>query len=112
MPSLIVIGDGELDRLVDHDAVAVEKPSAEAAPSGSLAIAARSSSAAPLRMAAKASVTRRGAEARAQLLDARRAHLRHRDLRVHVAAHQLGLAAVGEDDALDVGQRAGRPRRS
>ena len=68
-------------------------------------MAARSSSAAPLRIAANASVSALGAEARAQLLDALGAHLRHRDLGVDVAAHQLRLAAVGQDDALDVGQR-------
>ena len=33
------------------------------------------------------------------------AELRDGDLRVNVTAHQGGLAAVGEDNALDVGQR-------
>ena len=51
------------------------------------------------------------AEARAQVLDPRRTHLRHRDLGVDVAGDQHRLSAVGEDDAFDIGLRdAARPR--
>ena len=57
-------------------------------------------------MAAKTLGHGRGAEALAQLLDPPRAHLGRRDLRVDVAAHQRGLPAVGENDALDIGLRA------
>src|SRR5260370_16090773 len=39
-------------------------------------------------------------------------HPGDRDLRLHVAAHQGGLPAVGEDQALDVGQRPAGIHRS
>ena len=71
-------------------------------------MAARNSSAAPLRMAAKASVTVVAPKRSAQVAHARRAHLRHGDLRVDIAADQRRLAAVGEDDALDVALRSPR----
>ena len=45
---------------------------------------------------------RRCAEPLAGLQNARRAHLGRRHLRMHVAAHQFGLAAVGEDEAFEI----------
>ena len=66
-------------------------------------MAVRSSSAEPLRIAANASVTVPAPKRSHKLLHARRAHLGDGDLGVDVAAHQLRLPAVGQDDALDVG---------
>jgi hypothetical protein len=70
MPSLIVDGDGELDRLVDLDAVAVEIASADDVASGSLAMARAQLVGGAFRIAANAR-SACGAEALAQLLDAR-----------------------------------------
>ena len=74
-------------------------------PSGNLAMAARNSSAAPLEDGSEGIGDRARAEARAQLLDPRRAHLRHRDLCVDIAGDQRRLPAVGQDDAFDIGLR-------
>ena len=45
------------------------------------------------------------AETRAEFFDPLRAHLRHGDLRLDIAAHERRLTAVGENDALHIGLR-------
>ena len=52
-----------------------------------------------------------GAEPLARLQDALGAHPGRRHLRMHVAAHQLGLPAVGEDEPLQIVVEARRANR-
>ena len=98
--------DGELHRLVDGDAVIVEK----ALGRGRRLRQFRDGAAQLFRRAAQDGREGArhgfGAEARAKLADARRAHFRDRDLRRHVAAHQRRLARIGQNETLDVGQLA------
>ena len=101
-------GDGKLHRLVDHDAVAVEQPfgrrlSLRQFGNGRAQFVRRA-----LEDGREGIADRARAETFAQLLDALRAHLRHRDLGVDVAAHERRLTAVGEDDAFDIGLRDAR----
>ena len=99
----------ELDRPVDRDAVAVEQAlrrcrriRRQPGDRGAQSVGGS------LQDGGEARAQCLGAEPCAQLTDPGGAHLRDGDLRMHVAAHQRRLAAVAEDEALDVRQRPAR----
>ena len=96
--------DRELHRLVDLDAVAVEQPFRRHGALGQTADRRAQRIGGAVEDGGERAGDGFGAEPRAQFLDAIGPHFRDRDLRPDVAAHELGLAAVGEDDAFDVGE--------
>ncbi len=102
MPSGDGDGDGELQRLVHHHAVAVEQSLRGRRPLRQVGDGGAQLLGRAFEDGGEGLAHGGGAEPTAQLADADGAHLGHRDLRLDVAAHQRGLPAVGEDDALDV----------
>ena len=98
-------GDGELHRLVDRDAVAVEQALGRLLAFRQFGDRGAQFVGGALEDRRKRIADCAGAETFAQRFEALRAHLRNRDLRLNVAAHQRRLPAVGENDAFDVGLR-------